>query len=156
MRPNFIIHGEKFPLVKRVISIAGLEVHLAMVPYDAAQLERIVRVRGLREEAWPYWLEEWTATYALAEFLDREDPAGWPGPALDLGCGAGFMAAYLRNRFGIAAFSCDLNPDACRLASLNVRGQNPSQTMESAPSRVFCGDFSTFPMRATFGLVLAG
>jgi SAM-dependent methyltransferase len=154
MPPNFIIDGEAFPLVTSAISVGDTEVPMALVPYDEANLDRIVKLRGLRERVWPYWLEEWPATYALAEALDKEDSALWSAPVLDLGCGAGFLAAYLRIRFVIRPFSCDFNADACRLASLNARPLDP----QPAPGlgRVFCADFSAFPSRARFGLVFAG
>jgi SAM-dependent methyltransferase len=82
----------------------------------------------------------------LASILDREDPAGWPGPVLDLGCGAGVLGAWLRARFGIEPFACDSNSDACRLAAVNLAGNG----------RVCCADFRAFPAQRKFGLVLAG
>lgn len=150
MHPHFIIGGEEFPLVTREVHVAGRDIPLALVPYDTVQLERIVRIRGLRERVWPYWLEEWPATYALAEALDKEDSREWQGPVLDLGCGSGFLAAFLRIRFGIEPFSCDFNADACRLAAYNANPQALPGT------KVFCADFSAFPSRALFGLVFAG
>jgi SAM-dependent methyltransferase len=146
MHPHFIIGGEEFPLLTRTVSIGGTDVPLSLVPYDPAQLDRIVAIRGLGEKAWPYWLEEWPATYALAEILDGEDASEWNGPILDLGCGSGFLAAYLRLRFGLKPFSCDFNADACRLAAHNAGPRR----------RVFCADFSAFPSRAAFGVVFAG
>ncbi|HKP95518.1 MAG TPA: hypothetical protein VJ385_07165, partial [Fibrobacteria bacterium] len=121
MHSHFNIGGTGFPLVDRPIHLAGVTVNLATVPYSPAELDRIVGLVGLKERAWPYWLEDWPATYALAGILDGEDPSRWPGPVLDLGCGSGILAAFLRVRFGIAPFSCDFNSDACRLAVLNVR-----------------------------------
>lgn len=134
--------------------LAGTTVDLATVPYSPRELDRIVALRGLKERSWPYWLEDWPATYALAEILAGEEPARWPGPVLDLGCGSGVLAAFLRLRFGIEPFSCDFNADACRMAAINVRGNGPSDA--PAGGRVFCADFRSFPSRAAFGLVLAG
>ena len=160
MRSHFIIAGEGFPLVTETLDLAGTPVNLATVPYSPAELDRISALRGLKERAWPYWLEDWPATYALAELLTKEDPADWPGPVLDLGCGSGVLAAFLRIRFGIEPFSCDFNADACRLAAINADGNGPGP----AKGRVFCADFRSFPARtgeaksgrALFGLVLAG
>jgi SAM-dependent methyltransferase len=151
MQSHFNIAGARFPLVEEVISLAGISVPLVTVPYSAEELERIVQVRGLKEREWPYWLEDWPATYALAEVLDAEIPGSWPGPVLDLGCGSGVLAAFMRLRFGIEPFCCDFNPDACRMAVLNARrpGERPQ-------GRVFCADFRAFPARPAFGLVLAG
>ncbi len=139
-------------MVNQPLTLAGTRVDLATVPYSPAELDRIVGLLGLGERTWPYWLEDWPATYALAGVLDGEDPASWPGPVLDLGCGSGVLAAYLRLRFGIEPFSCDFNSDACRLAAVNVR-QNGSSP---ASGKVFCADFRAFPSRVSFGLVLAG
>ncbi|MEO7425535.1 MAG: class I SAM-dependent methyltransferase [Fibrobacteria bacterium] len=160
MHPQFIIGGTGFPLVDRDISIGGITVNLAMVPYSPAELDRIVGLVGLRERAWPYWLEDWPATYALAEMLNEEADGkmngkgadAWPGPILDLGCGAGILAAYLKQRFGREPFSCDFNSDACRLAAINA-ARNGART---GRSKVFCADFRHFPARAVFGLVLGG
>lgn len=164
MQSHFTIAGAVFPLVEQVFSLAGTPVPMVSVPYSPAELDRIAGLRGLKERTWPYWLEDWPATYALAEVLDGEDPGSWPGPVLDLGCGSGVLAAYMRLRFGVEPFSCDFNADACRLASLNARG-----AAESRGTRVFCADFRTFParsggegsgpsgpVRGLFGLVLAG
>jgi SAM-dependent methyltransferase len=162
MQSHFIIAGERFPLVTETLDLAGTPVNLATVPYSPAELDRIAGLRGLKERAWPYWLEDWPATYALAEVLTKEDPADWPGPVLDLGCGSGVLAAFLRLRFGIEPFSCDFNADACRMAALNADGNGDGP----AKGRVFCADFRSFPARpladrplpdrAVFGLVLAG
>lgn len=152
MQSHFIIAGERFPLVTETLDLAGTPVNLATVPYSPAELDRIAALRGLKERAWPYWLEDWPATYALAEILTREDPADWPGPVLDLGCGSGVLAAFLRLRFGIEPFSCDFNADACRMAALNADGNGHGP----AKGRVFCADFRSFPASAVFGLVLAG
>jgi SAM-dependent methyltransferase len=142
-------------LVELPLDLAGTRVNLATVPYSPAELDRIAAIRGVKETAWPYWLEDWPATYALAEVLNAEDPARWPGPVLDLGCGSGVLAAWLRLRFGIEPFSCDFNADACRMAALNADRNGPGP----AKGRVFCADFRAFPAlpgKAAFGLVLAG
>jgi SAM-dependent methyltransferase len=166
MQFHFIISGTRFPLVDKPIPLAGATVNLATVPYSPAELDRIVGLVGLKERAWPYWLEDWPATYALAAVLDGEEPSSWPGPVLDLGCGSGVLAAYLRLRFGIVPFSCDFNGDACRLAALNVLlnapmhpggGSEDGKAVGAGPAgRVFCADFRAFPARAEFGLVLGG
>lgn len=167
MQSHFIIAGERFTLVTKPLDLAGSRVNLATVPYTPAELDRIAGIRGLKESAWPYWLEDWPATYALAEILAAEDPAGWPGPVLDLGCGSGVLAAFLRLRFGIEPFSCDFNFDACRMATLNADlngdGTALGRPGEGRPAkrRVFCADFRSFPARPVpgrpmFGLVLAG
>ncbi|HLP40266.1 MAG TPA: methyltransferase, partial [Fibrobacteria bacterium] len=102
------------------------------------------------------------ATYALAEVLAAEPPSAFTGGVLDLGCGSGFLAAFLAARFGVRAASCDFNVDACRLAALNTslaaRPTSSSSAPEARPAatRVFCADFRAFPSRAAFGLILAG
>jgi SAM-dependent methyltransferase len=138
--------------VTETLDLAGTPVNLATVPYSPAELDRIAGLRGLKERSWPYWLEDWPATYALAGILTAEEPADWPGPVLDLGCGSGVLAAFLRLRFGIEPFSCDFNADACRMAALNADGNGDGP----AKGRVFCADFHAFPARKAFGLVLAG
>ena len=92
------------------------------MPYTPEHLERLTAGSSLRERDWPYWLEDWPATYALAEALDSADPGVLKarGPILDLGCGSGFLAVFLRLRYGLPVFSCDFNPDACRLARVNA------------------------------------
>jgi SAM-dependent methyltransferase len=153
--PVFRIAGKAFPLAERILRIGGTPVRLAEVPYTSGRLDQVVEARGLRERDWPYWLEDWPATYALAEVLCGEDPASFREPCLDLGCGSGFMAAFLRARFGIHVFSCDFNADACRLASLNAAAaRGPGGT--GGRNRVFCADMGRFPSRAAFGLVLGG
>ena len=136
--------GRVFPLSIREIPVGGLKVPLAEVPYTAEHLERLTSGARLRERDWPYWLEDWPTTYALAEALDSADPGVLRQPILDLGCGSGFLAAFLRLRFGLPAVSCDFNPDACSLALVNAGG------------RVVCAGFARFPSRARFGLILAG
>ena len=144
-------------MVTRRVSIGTLQIPLALVPYTQANLDRVAAIRGFGERFWPYWLEEWVVTYALAEVLDRSSDVALQGPVLDLGCGSGFFALFLRLRFGIEAFSCDFNFDACRLAAYNANStiSSPSPTRcESA--KVFCCDFSAFPSHVQFGSVFAG
>jgi SAM-dependent methyltransferase len=152
MKPSgsFQIAGTALPLVTRTVAAAGTEVRLQSVPYSPGMLDQVARLRGLKERFWPYWLEEWPATYALAEALAEEPPSAEAGLALDLGCGTGFLAAFLRQRFGMRVVSCDFNYDACRLALINL-----SATPGPRPA-VFCADFNAFPCKASFGLVLAG
>lgn len=142
--PSLRLAGLEMPLSVREIQVAGTTVALAEVPYTQAHLDALADRGALRERDWPYWLEDWPATYALAEALAGLPAAGLPAPILDLGCGSGFLAAFFRERFGRPVFSCDFNADACRLASRN------------AGSRVFCADFTRFPSRARFGLILCG
>jgi SAM-dependent methyltransferase len=139
-------------LEERALELAGTHFRYLTVPYTAEILERIAAILGVKERAWPYWLEDWPASWAMASLLAGEDPADWPGPVLDLGCGAGIMGAWLRARFGLEPYACDFNPDACRLAARNV-GWNGA---EAARGRVFCADMRAFPLRLRFGLVLAG
>jgi SAM-dependent methyltransferase len=145
---TFTIAGEALPLASGVIAAAGTEVRILSVPYSPEMLDRVARLRGLREKDWPYWLEDWPATYALAEALAEEPPPS--GSALDVGCGTGFLAAFLRQRFGLRVLSCDFNFDACRLAALN------GAVAGCEASRVFCADFSALPLRGMFDLILAG
>lgn len=156
MPPSFRVSGRDFSLSTRVVSVAGTVVSLAEVPYTQEHLDLLAEIRGMRERDWPYWLEDWPSTYALAEALAGEDSADLGLPILDLGCGSGFLAAFLRKRWGLAVFSCDFNSDACRLAALNSDLARPSADGASTPSRVFCADFSRFPSRAAFGLILGG
>lgn len=143
--PTLRLPGGDFSLVRREIHVSGAPIPLLEVPYTAENLERLAATRGLKERDWPYWLEDWPASYALAEVLAAENPASVRGPVLDLGCGSGFLAAFLRLRFGLRAFNCDFNRDACALAAVNAPG-----------GRVFCADFSRFPSSARFGALLAG
>ncbi len=162
MQSHFIIAGMRFPLVARPITLGGATLNLATVPYSPAELDKIVELVGLKERAWPYWLEDWPATYALAEILAGEQWDAWPGAILDLGCGSGVLAAYLRSRFGVEPFSCDFNSDACRLAAVNAavnaagNGTRADGLAVRTRGRIFCADFRHFPGKAAFGLVLGG
>jgi len=158
--------GLDLPLGVREIRVAGTAVPLLEAAYNQATLDAVTALRGLAERDWPYWLEDWPATYALAEALAARAPESLRPPVLDLGCGSGFLAAFFRARFGLPIFSCDFNADACRLAALNARpaaasardrrGPDPGAAPPPAASRVFCADFARFPSRARFGLVLCG
>jgi SAM-dependent methyltransferase len=152
MPSDFTIAGSRFPLRERTLELAGTRFRYATVPYTPENLEGIARSLGLSERAWPYWLEDWPATWALASLLAGEDPARWPGPVLDLGCGAGILGAWLRARFGVEPFACDFNSDACRLAARNAAANGG----DPARGRVVCADLRAFPLRRRFGLVLAG
>jgi SAM-dependent methyltransferase len=152
MPSDFTIAGVRFPIRERDLDLAGTRLRYATVAYTPEILERVSALLGLKERAWPYWLEDWPATWALAALLAGENPAAWPGPVLDLGCGAGVMGAWLRARFQLEPFSCDFNPDACRLAARNVAANGPAP----ARGRVICADLRAFPLRIRFGLILAG
>ena len=152
MPSDFSIAGRLFPLDERVVDLPGARIRFATVEYTPAVLERISALRGLQERVWPYWLEDWPATWALASLLAGESPEEWPGPVLDLGCGAGVMGAWMRARFGLEPFSCDFNSDACRLSARNVASNGGTP----ARGRVLCADLRAFPARMRFGLVLAG
>ena len=152
MPSDFIIAGTRFALAERGMEWAGTRFRYSTLPYTGENLERIAALLGLRERAWPYWLEDWPATWAMATLIAAESPADWPGPVLDLGCGAGILGAWLRARFGLEAFQCDFNADACRLAGRNAAANGPAP----ARGRVFCADMRAFPLRLRFGLVLAG
>ena len=147
MRPpdDFVIAGKPFPLAARIVDIAGSPITLLAPPYTQAVLEEISLLRGLGEKGWPYWLEDWKATYALAEMLAEKSIPLPDGPILDLGCGLGFLGKFMFRRFGRRIFSCDFNPDACRLAAMNIPA-----------GKVFCADMTAFPSHARFSLVLAG
>lgn len=154
MPTHFNIAGTAFALEAMDLDLAGTPLKTASLPYSPAVLDQITGLLGLKERAWPYWLEDWPATRALAEVLSGESAEDLTaaGPALDLGCGSGIMGAWLRARFGIEAFACDFNSDACRLAAVNAvaNGADPSR------GRAFCADMRAFPSRIRFGLVLAG
>lgn len=152
MPSDFSIAGSRFPLKERALELAGTRFRYLTVPYTPEILDRISASLGLNERAWPYWLEDWPASWGMAGLLAGEDPARWPGPVLDLGCGAGIMGAWLQARFGLEPYACDFNADACRLAALNIGG-NPGVP---AHGRVICADMRAFPLRLRFGLVLAG
>lgn len=152
MHSDFTIGGCPFSLEERTLELPGARIRCATLPYSPAMLDRIAGLLGLKERTWPYWLEDWPATWSLASLLEHEDPGAWPGPVLDLGCGSGVMGAWLRARFGVESFSCDFNSDACRLAALNIAANG----VGSPRSRVFCADMRAFPLRLRFGLVLAG
>lgn len=154
MPSHFIIAGIWFALEERTLDLAGTPLKTAFLPYSPALLDRICGLLGLKERVWPYWLEDWPATWALASILAEEDPLALStaGPVLDLGCGSGVMGAWFRTRFGIEPYSCDFNSDACRLAALNVAANGDGL----ARGRVFCADMRDFPLRSRFGLVLAG
>jgi SAM-dependent methyltransferase len=139
-------------LEERALELAGTRFRYLTVPYTAQILERISALLGLKERAWPYWLEDWPATWAMASLLAGEDTALRSGPVLDMGCGAGILGAWLRARFGVEAYACDFNPDACRLAALNAAGNGAAP----AVGRVFCADMRAFPLRTRFALILAG
>jgi SAM-dependent methyltransferase len=156
MPSHFIIGGEEFPLVTRIVSIAGRNFPLALVPNESLHLDRIIRVRGIQERVWPYWLEEWPATVALAETLEKEDSKGWKGDSLDLGCGSGFLSVYLTLRFGLRPFSCDFNQDACRLAAFNIQQVASKHSSTQVKPLVFCADLGSFPIHNSFGLIVAG
>lgn len=147
--PRLRLEGLELPLGFREIRVGGTAVRLLEAVYNQATLDAVTALRGLAERSWPYWLEDWPATYALAEALAAQDPGALKPPVLDLGCGSGFLAAFFRARFGLPIFGCDFNADACRLAALNAG-------FAGAASRVFCADFARFPSRARFGLVLCG
>jgi SAM-dependent methyltransferase len=134
------------------MDLAGTRFRYLTVPYTSEILERISAGLGLKERAWPYWLEDWPASWAMAALLADEDPARWPGPVLDLGCGAGIMGVWLRARFGLEPYACDFNPDACRLTALNLAHNGAAR----ARGRVVCADMGAFPLRLRFGMVLAG
>src|SRR3954464_6464200 len=104
MPSDFTIAGTAFPMQERALLLAGTRVRYATVPYTPEILDRVSRLLGLRERTWPYWLEDWPATWALAALLEGENPDAWPGPVLDLGCGGGVMGAWVRARFGIEAY----------------------------------------------------
>ena len=148
----FHIGGETFPLIRKQVAVGGREISLAGLPYTPDWLEKVVAARAPGERNWPYWLEDWPATYALAEVLAGEDASAWRLPVLDLGCGSGFLASFLRLRFGLRPYCCDFNFDACRLAAMNLGLQGGP----AFPSRVVCADMESFPLRGPFGLILAG
>lgn len=154
MPTHFIIAGTAFALQERILDLAGTRLKIASIPYSPATLDRISALAGLKERAWPYWLEDWPATWALASVLagEERETLTASGPVLDLGCGSGVMGAWFGARFGIAAYACDFNSDACRLAALNAVGNG----VGAGAGRVFCADMRTMPVRARFGLLLAG
>ncbi len=136
------------------------------MPYTEENLNKILAIRGIGEKTWPYWLEEWPASYAMAEILEEIDfnlnqnldqnDTNLPlssARVLDLGSGSGFLAGFLKQRFDFNVFSCDFNFDACHLTRHNASINLP---FEHSASRTFCADFTAFPMRKTFEFIFAG
>ncbi len=129
------------------VDVGGKILSLLKVPNSPEILESIVSERGLSEEKWPYWLEEWPATFALGAYLFKN----WKTPPrriLDLGCGSGFLG-LLFLEMGSSLLACDFNQDACRLAALNIRSRGNQP-------KVFAADLKRFPSRAEFDLILVG
>lgn len=157
MPSHFIINNEPFVLEYRTREVGNSEIVFASIPYNPSQLEKVVGLRSLKETHWPYWLEEWPAVYALAELIKNDFQIQFLNAnsaiptILDLGCGSGFLAAFLFQSFGIKIFNCDFNFDACRLAQLNSDLNSNKVT-----ARTWCADFNAFPIKRKFEVVLAG
>lgn len=147
------------PLVARHLTLGERTLPIWLPVYDDHTLERIVAQYGLSEKHWPYYLENWPATFALAEHLGEKlalkgsgvsatDP--WHPRVLDLGCGGGALACYLWKQFGIEPFCLDCNPEACALTRYNLKHHG------AEGAKVLCADLVHSPLGGTFDLILGG
>ncbi len=138
------------PLEKRLLPLGEKSLELLLPPYDDATLQVIVARFGVNELHWPYYLENWPATLALAAYLDAHQNWSQNLDVLDLGCGGGVMACFLKLRYGIQPWCLDRNPEACALTALNLAAHGLSR------HRVFCSDFTRPAMTMVFDRILGG
>jgi methyltransferase-like protein 23 len=130
--------------------LADIELSIALPPYDEGTLEGLVQRFGLKEEHWPYYLENWPATFALAEDLKQRALIKPEHAVLDLGCGSGVLSCFLWLAYGLQATALDFNPEACALTRWNlVRHGCPRP-------KVLCGDLTRMPVRTRFDWILGG
>lgn len=138
------------PLEKRILQLGEKSLEMLLPPYEEATLQAIVARHGVNELHWPYYLENWPATLALAGHLDAAQTWSENLDVLDLGCGGGVMACFLKRRFGILAWCLDRNPEACALTALNLAAHGLPR------HRVVCADFTRPTLNRRFDRILGG
>lgn len=108
----------RFSTVERVVPLANGPVTLRH-PADAEAL--ISEEDFARDERLPYWADLWPSARVLADALVTRTPApdGPPMRLLELGCGAGLVAAQAA-RLGFAVTATDYYEDATHFARWNA------------------------------------
>lgn len=143
-------------LIPRELRLGGRNLALWLPSYDEQTLEGIIAQHGLNEKHWPYYLEDWPATFAMADFLVEGLGTGVEPASLrelrilDLGCGGGVLACFLWLHFGLEPYCLDFNPEACALTRFNLRRHG------AQGQQVICADLFQSPLTHTFNLILGG
>lgn len=109
----------RFRVVETEVSLGTTTVSLA---HPASSDELISEEDYLKDERLPYWAEPWPSSFALARHLVGEDSllgAGGERRLLELGCGAGLVAAAA-TLAGFSVTASDYYEDALRFARVNV------------------------------------
>jgi predicted nicotinamide N-methyase len=109
---------ERFATVERVVMLANGALTLRH-PADAEAL--ISEADFARDERLPYWADLWPSARVLADALIARHPAADAPPVrlLELGCGAGLVAAQAA-RLGFAVTATDYYDDATHFARWNA------------------------------------
>jgi predicted nicotinamide N-methyase len=138
------------PLVPRKLRLAEIELSIDLPPYDDATLEALIARFGFAEKHWPYYLENWPATFALATIVWQQLKISPSHSILDLGCGSGAFSCFLYLAYGISPYALDFNPEACQLSSWNLIQNGCPEPL------VVCADFTAMPTERTFDFVFGG
>lgn len=178
--PEIVLAGKTYRLQKRSLGLPDGPFPHWLPAYDEVNFQSLTASERLRDEAWPYWLEDWPASWGLAAIgLERaSDPAHYP--MADLGCGSGWLACALSRSLRGPYHAFDFNADACRLGALNLRllhqeagsaewvrsassAASPFPSRDpSAPSepsgwvRFCCADAHALPVRFRYRTIFGG
>lgn len=109
----------RFRVIETAVPLGATTISLA---HPASSDELISEDDYLKDERLPYWAEPWPSSFALARHLLSDDSllgAGAGRRVLELGCGAGLVAAAA-TLAGFNVTASDYYEDALRFARVNV------------------------------------
>ncbi|HWE43246.1 MAG TPA: methyltransferase domain-containing protein [Gemmatimonadaceae bacterium] len=109
----------RFRVIETEIALGAATISLA---HPASADELISEEDYLKDERLPYWAEPWPSSFALARHLVSDDSllgAGGGRRMLELGCGAGLVAAAA-TLAGFTVTASDYYEDALSFARVNV------------------------------------
>ncbi len=163
--PEILLSGKKYRLQQRKLELPDGPLPHWLPAYSEANFQSLTAAERLRDESWPYWLEDWPASWGLASVgrLRATNPAHYP--MIDLGCGSGWLACALTPFLMGPYHAVDFNADACRLGALNLRLLNPAEgSVDSTPAasrkpqwiRFLCADAAALPLRIRYRTIFGG
>jgi hypothetical protein len=151
---RFLIAEKAYRLEKRILELPTGPLPHWLPEYSESNLQSLAAARPLRDEVWPYWLEDWPASWGLAAIGVERANSSAHYPMADIGCGSGWLACALGAHLQGAWHAFDFNTDACRLGAFNWKILHPN--LARFNPHFICADAGRLPTQIKYRTLFGG